>query len=185
MGSDSDLSVMEETARILSDFRLPCEMKVLSAHRSPEELAEQARKAADRGIEVIIAGAGGAAHLAGVLAAHTILPVIGVPLESTLLGLDSLLSTAQMPAGVPVATMAVGRAGARNAGVLAVQILAGRRPELKRSLLRYKASLAARVAEQNRKIQGEMGRQDNPGGKGKFNNAARRETVRKKGRKGG
>jgi phosphoribosylaminoimidazole carboxylase PurE protein len=103
-------------------------------------------------VEVIIAGAGGAAHLAGVIAAHTILPVIGVPMESGFMGLDSLLSTVQMPGGVPVATVAIGKAGARNAGILAVQILSGNRRELKKSLVRYKASLAAKVAEAAQKI---------------------------------
>ncbi len=152
MGSDSDLPVMEEAARVLAEFQVSCEVTVASAHRSPEVTAEYARKAAGRGVEVIIAGAGGAAHLAGVMAAHTILPVIGVPLESALLGMDSLFSTAQMPCGVPVATMAIGKAGARNAGILAVQILSGKHAALKKLLLRHKVSLAAQVAEQAEKI---------------------------------
>jgi phosphoribosylaminoimidazole carboxylase PurE protein len=152
MGSDSDLPVMEEAAKVLADFQVPYEITVSSAHRSPERTAEYARKAAGSGIEVIIAGAGGSAHLAGVLAAHTILPVIGVPLESSIMGLDSLLSTAQMPAGVPVATVAIGKAGARNAGILAVQILSGKHGELKKSLQRYKGSLAAKVAVQAKKV---------------------------------
>ena len=152
MGSDSDLPVMEETGKILAEFQVPYEITVSSAHRSPDRTAEYARKAAGRGLEVLIAGAGGAAHLAGVIAGHTILPVIGVPMESALLGLDSLLSTVQMPGGVPVATVAIGKAGARNAGILAVQILAGKRPGLKKALLRYKAQLAAKVAEQTSKI---------------------------------
>ena len=152
MGSDSDLPVMEEASKILAEFKVPYEITVSSAHRSPERTAEFARKAAGQGLEVIIAGAGGAAHLAGVIAGHTILPVIGVPMESALLGLDSLLSTVQMPAGVPVATVAIGKAGARNAGILAVQILAGKRPDLKKALFRYKAGLAAKVAEQAKKI---------------------------------
>jgi len=152
MGSDSDLAVMEECAKILSEFEVPYEMTVSSAHRSPDRTAQYARSAEERGIEVIIAGAGGAAHLAGVIAAHTILPVIGVPMESGLLGFDSLLSTVQMPAGVPVATVAIGKAGARNAGLLAVQILAGKRPELKASLRRYRATLAAKVEEAAAKI---------------------------------
>ncbi len=152
MGSDSDLPVMEEAAKVLADFQVPYEITVTSAHRSPERTAAYARKAGGRGIEVIIAGAGGSAHLAGVLAAHTILPVIGVPLESSIMGLDSLLSTAQMPAGVPVATVAIGKAGARNAGILAVQILSGKHGELKKSLQRYKVSLAAKVAEQAKKV---------------------------------
>jgi phosphoribosylaminoimidazole carboxylase PurE protein len=148
MGSESDLPVMEETTKVLADFQVPYEMTVISAHRSPERTAEYARKASGRGVEVIIAGAGGAAHLAGMMAAHTVLPVIGVPLESSLMGLDSLLSTVQMPAGVPVATVAIGKAGARNAGILAVQILSGTHGELKKSLLRFKASLVAKVTEQ-------------------------------------
>jgi phosphoribosylaminoimidazole carboxylase PurE protein len=154
MGSDSDLPVMEETAKMLDDFRVPYEITISSAHRSPERTLDYARRAAGRGIEVIIAGAGGAAHLAGVMAAHTILPVIGVPMESGLMGLDSLLSTVQMPDGVPVATVAIGKAGARNAGLLAVQILAGKHDRLKRTLVRYKASLAARVEEQAGKVKG-------------------------------
>ena len=152
MGSDSDLPVMGEAAKILAAFQVPYEITVSSAHRSPERTAEYARGAAGRGIEVIVAGAGGAAHLAGVLAAHTILPVIGVPLETSIMGLDSLLSTAQMPAGVPVATVAIGKAGAQNAGILAVQILSGKHGELKKSLQRYKVSLAAKVAEQAKKV---------------------------------
>ena len=144
MGSDSDLPVMEETGKILAEFQVPYEITVSSAHRSPDRTAEYARKAAGRGLEVIIAGAGAAAHLAGVIAGHTILPVIGVPMESALLGLDSLLSTVQMPGGVPVATVAIGKAGARNAGILAVQILAGKRPALKKALLLHKARLAAK-----------------------------------------
>ncbi len=152
MGSDSDLAVMNEAVKVLSEFQVPYEITVSSAHRSPERTAEYARKAADRGIEVIIAGAGSAAHLAGVIAAHTILPVIGIPMESGLMGFDSLLSTVQMPGGVPVAAMAIGKPGARNAGVLAVQILAGKHAELKPALARYKDSLAAKVEEQAQKI---------------------------------
>jgi phosphoribosylaminoimidazole carboxylase PurE protein len=152
MGSDSDLPVMEETAKTLDGFGVPYEMTICSAHRSPERTIEYARKAAGRGIGVLIAGAGGAAHLAGVMAAYTILPVIGVPMESGLMGLDSLLSTVQMPGGVPVATVAIGKAGARNAGILAVQILAGKHGELKKFLLRYKAALAAKVEEKDQKI---------------------------------
>ena len=146
MGSESDLPIMQEAANVLSQFRVSWEVTVASAHRSPEGTVEYARRAAGRGIEVIIAGAGGAAHLAGVIAAHTILPVIGVPLESALLGVDSLLSTVQMPSGVPVATMTVGKAGACNAGILAVQILSGKRAALRKLLLRHKASLAAKVS---------------------------------------
>jgi phosphoribosylaminoimidazole carboxylase PurE protein len=143
---------MEEAAKILTEFQVPYEITVSSAHRSPDRTAEFARRAERRGVEVIIAGAGGAAHLAGVIAAHTILPVIGVPMESGLMGLDSLLSTVQMPGGVPVATMSIGKAGARNAGILAVQILSGKHQELKKSLVRYKASLAAKVEEADKKL---------------------------------
>ena len=152
MGSDTDFPVMEEAAKILTEFQVPYEITVRSAHRSPDRTAEFARKAEGRGVEVIIAGAGGAAHLAGVIAAHTILPVIGVPMESGFMGLDSLLSTVQMPGGVPVATVAIGKAGARNAGILAVQILSGKHRELKKSLVRYKASLAAKVEEADKKL---------------------------------
>jgi phosphoribosylaminoimidazole carboxylase PurE protein len=124
MGSDSDLPVMQETTRIFDTFGISYEVFLTSAHRSPERTSSFARTAAQRGIKVIIVGAGAAAHLAGVIASQTILPVIGVPLEATsLMGLDALLSTVQMPGGVPVATMAVGRAGAKNAALLAVRIL--------------------------------------------------------------
>src|SRR6202521_3605165 len=124
MGSDSDLDVMREAAKALEEFGIAYEIDVTSAHRSPDRTAEYARKAAARGIRVIIAGAGGAAHLAGVIAAHTSLPVIGVPIPSTSLqGMDSLLATVQMPAGIPVATVAIGQPGATNAGILAAQIL--------------------------------------------------------------
>jgi phosphoribosylaminoimidazole carboxylase PurE protein len=152
MGSDSDFPVMEEAAKILAEFQVPHEITVSSAHRSPGRTAEFARQAEKRGVEVIIAGAGGAAHLAGAIAAHTILPVIGVPMESGLMGLDSLLSTVQMPGGVPVATMAIGKAGARNAGILAAQILSGNHRDLKKSLIRYKGSLAAKVEDQAKKL---------------------------------
>lgn len=152
MGSDSDLPVMEETGKVLSEFQVAYEVNILSAHRSPERTAEFARGAEKRGLEVIVAGAGGAAHLAGVIASHTILPVIGVPMESNLMGLDSLLSTVQMPGGVPVATMGIGKAGARNAGLLAVQILARKYEELKPRLEDYKKSLAAKVEEASKKL---------------------------------
>lgn len=152
MGSDSDFPVMEEAAKILTEFQVPYEISISSAHRSPDRTAEFARRAEGRGVEVIIAGAGGAAHLAGVVAAHTILPVIGVPMESGFMGLDSLLSTVQMPAGVPVATVAIGKAGARNAGILAIQILSGKHRALKKSLVRYKVSLAVKVEEADKKL---------------------------------
>ncbi|HEV7499863.1 MAG TPA: 5-(carboxyamino)imidazole ribonucleotide mutase [Vicinamibacteria bacterium] len=125
MGSDSDLTTMAECARVLEDYQVPYDIRVLSAHRSPEEAATYAREAVDRGFRVIIAGAGGAAHLAGAMAAHTTLPVIGVPLDSSPLGgFDALLATVQMPPGVPVAAVGVGLMGAKNAGHLAVAILA-------------------------------------------------------------
>src|ERR1700747_1495918 len=124
MGSDSDLEIMRETGKALEEFGIGYEMDVTSAHRSPDRTAEFARQAASRGTRVIVAGAGGAAHLAGGIAAHTTLPVIGVPIPSTSLqGMDSLLATVQMPAGIPVATVAIGKAGATNAGILAAQIL--------------------------------------------------------------
>jgi 5-(carboxyamino)imidazole ribonucleotide mutase len=151
MGSDSDLPVMQEAGRVLADFGVPFEMTVASAHRSPDRAATYAREAEGRGVRVIIAGAGGAAHLAGVLAAHTALPVIGVPLAgSAVNGLDSLLATVQMPAGVPVATVAIG--GARNAGLLAVQILATADEGLRERSRAYKARLAREVEEKAARI---------------------------------
>src|SRR5436190_15780184 len=124
MGSKSDLETMRQTQEMLAKFGIAHETRVMSAHRSPALTAEYASSAAKRGLEVIVAAAGGAAHLAGVVAAHTVLPVIGVPIQSVLNGLDSLLSTVQMPKGVPVATVAIGPSGAANAGLLAVVILA-------------------------------------------------------------
>ncbi len=160
MGSGSDLPIMEETAQILKEFDIPYEITISSAHRSPERTVEYVRQAPDRGIEVFISGAGGAAHLPGIIAAHTILPVIGVPIDSSLLGFDALLSITQMPAGVPVATMAIGKAGARNAGILAAQILAGKHAWLKEKLINFKLLLRDKVAEQAKKIF-----QDRSGGK--------------------
>ncbi len=151
MGSDSDLPVMQEAGRILSEFEVPFEMTVASAHRSPDRAAKYAREAEGRGVRVIIAGAGGAAHLAGAVAAHTVLPVIGVPLSgSAVNGLDALLATVQMPAGVPVATVAIG--GARNAGLLAVQILAAADDGLRSRYHAYKERLAREVEEKAAKI---------------------------------
>jgi len=148
MGSDSDLPVMQEALEVLTSFGIPAEITVASAHRSPQRVFEYARSASKRGLKVLIAGAGGAAHLAGVLAAETRLPVIGVPIASSpLAGWDALLATVQMPAGVPVATMAVGKAGARNAAILAAQILAVADSELEKRLERYKEELAEKVAE--------------------------------------
>ncbi len=148
MGSDSDLSVMQEALEMLTNFDIPAEITVASAHRSPQRVLEYANNASRRGLKVLIAGAGGAAHLAGVLAAETSLPVIGVPIASSpLAGWDALLATVQMPAGVPVATMAVGKAGARNAAIMAAQILAVADKELQERLQRYKEELASKVAE--------------------------------------
>jgi phosphoribosylaminoimidazole carboxylase PurE protein len=158
MGSDSDLDIMREAAKALEDFGIAYEIDVTSAHRSPERTAEFARKAAARGIRVIIAGAGGAAHLAGVIAAHTSLPVIGVPIPSTALnGLDSLLATVQMPAGIPVATVAIGKPGATNAGILAAQMLALGSTTLAKKLDAHKENLANSVEEKSKKLKMTLG----------------------------
>jgi 5-(carboxyamino)imidazole ribonucleotide mutase len=139
MGSKSDWEVMRAASDTLQDFGVPHESRVLSAHRTPELAAEFASGAESRGLEVIIAGAGGAAHLAGVTAAYTTLPVLGVPMESqSLKGLDSLLSTVQMPGGVPVGTLAIGKGGAKNAALLAIAILANHRPELRQKLHQFR-----------------------------------------------
>ena len=154
MGSDSDLPTMREAAKILKQFEIPYEIGVYSAHRSPHRTAEYVRTARDRGLKLIIAGAGGSAHLAGVTAAETTLPVIGVPIDSSpLSGFDSLLSTVQMPPGVPVATMGVGKSGATNAGILAAQILALGDERLAARLSDYKAQLEQTVAEKSKKVQ--------------------------------
>ncbi|MFH2219967.1 MAG: 5-(carboxyamino)imidazole ribonucleotide mutase [Pseudomonadota bacterium] len=146
MGSDSDIETMEETISILKKFGVPFEATVASAHRSPARAARFASSARKRGIKVIIAGAGHAAHLAGTMAAHTILPVIGVPIDSSVLkGFDALISTVQMPPGVPVATVSIGKSGARNAGILAVQILALGDPELEKRLEKFKKEMDAQV----------------------------------------
>ncbi len=153
MGSDSDMPVMEEAVKVLREFGIPCEVDVTSAHRTPEVTARLAKSAERRGVGVIILGAGHAAHLAGVVAAHTTLPVIGVPLPSSALqGLDALLSTVQMPGGVPVASMAIGKPGAVNAAIFAAQILATRDPALRRRLQEHKARLASGVREKNRAL---------------------------------
>ena len=149
MGSKSDWETMSQAADILTRFGIPHEARVLSAHRSPALTSEYASTAVSRGLEIIIAGAGGAAHLAGVVAAHTVLPVIGVPVTSALNGLDSLLSTVQMPKGIPVATVAIGPSGAANAGLLAVAILGTSRPELRSKLKAYREDLAAQVRSQS------------------------------------
>ncbi len=158
MGSDSDLDIMREAVKALEQFGIEYEVDVTSAHRSPERTTEYARKAAARGIRVIIAGAGGAAHLAGVIAAHTSLPVIGVPIPSTSLqGMDSLLATVQMPAGIPVATVAIGKPGATNAAILAAQILALSSDPLARKLAAHKEKLANSVDEKSRKLKIALG----------------------------
>jgi len=146
MGSDSDYDVMVEAAKALDQFGIPFEMTVSSAHRTPERTAGIVRSARERGIKVIIAGAGAAAHLAGVVAAETTLPVIAVPIDCTSLhGLDALLAMVQMPAGIPVATVAIGKAGARNAGILAVQILAIADADLAQKLVAFKADMVVGV----------------------------------------
>jgi phosphoribosylamine--glycine ligase len=154
MGSDSDLNIMNEAAAVLQKFKIPYEMTVASAHRSPQRAAEYAGSALNRGLKVIIAGAGHAAHLAGVLAAHTHLPVIGVPIDSSCLqGLDALLATVQMPPGIPVATMAIGKSGARNAGILAAQIIAIADAELGRRLEEFKQEMARKVEEKAKAVE--------------------------------
>ena len=146
MGSKSDWETMRQAAEMLDRFGVTYEARVLSAHRTPHETAEYAMEAENRGIEAFIAGAGGAAHLAGVIAAHTVLPVLGVPIQSTALnGIDSLLSTVQMPKGIPVATFAIGAAGAANAALFAVAMLARRNPALREKLQRFREEQARRV----------------------------------------
>jgi len=158
MGSDSDLEIMREAGKVLDEFGIDYEIDVTSAHRSPDRTADYARKAAGRGIRVIIAGAGGAAHLAGVIAAHTTLPVIGVPIPSTpLQGMDSLLATVQMPAGIPVAAVAIGKPGATNAGILAAQVLALSDPTVAKKLAAHKEELARGVEETSKKLKSSMG----------------------------
>ena len=153
MGSDSDLPVMEQTVAVLKKFDIPYEITVDSAHRSPERAAAFASTARERGIRVIIAGAGHAAHLAGVLAAHTSLPVIGVPIDSSCLqGMDALLATVQMPPGIPVATMAIGKSGARNAGIFAAQILGVFDPDIAEKLAAFKTEMAEKVEEKAAKL---------------------------------
>ena len=148
MGSKSDWPTMKHAADTLNEFGVPCETKIVSAHRTPQRLNDYARKAGGRGLRVIIAGAGGAAHLPGMLAAQTIVPVLGVPVKSKALnGLDSLLSIAQMPAGVPVGTLAIGEAGARNAGLLAIAILAGTDKKLAQRLHAFRDAQTKRVME--------------------------------------
>lgn len=153
MGSESDLPVMEETARVLEDFGIPYEMAMASAHRTPEKAIKIVKEAERRGIDVVIAGAGMAAHLPGVIASHTTLPVIGVPLEaSPLKGMDALLSIVQMPAGIPVATVAVGKPGAKNAGILAAQIISRKDPRLAKKVLAHREQMSRDVEEKSKKI---------------------------------
>lgn len=149
MGSKSDWETMREAAQTLAQFGVAHECRIVSAHRTPEWMVEYATQAEGRGLEVIIAGAGGAAHLPGMVAGHTLMPVIGVPIQSKALnGMDSLLSIVQMPAGVPVATMAIGRAGAINAALLAVAILGNSRPEMRTALRQFRADRAQQVMEE-------------------------------------
>jgi phosphoribosylamine--glycine ligase len=154
MGSDSDLEVMQAAASVLKQFDIPFEMTVASAHRSPKRAAQLASTARRRGIKVIIAGAGHAAHLAGAMAAYTSLPIIGVPIDSSCLqGLDALLSTVQMPPGMPVATMAIGKAGAGNAGVLAAQILSVFDAEFEKKLERFKQEMVTKIEQKAKQLE--------------------------------
>jgi len=153
MGSDSDITVMQEAINILREFQVPCEAYLTSAHRAPERTSAFARNAAPRGVQVIIAGAGAAAHLAGVIASQTTLPVIGVPIDATPLGgLDALLATAQMPGGIPVATMAIGKGGAKNAALMAIRILALTNHDLQKQLDAYIAKMAQEVEKKQEKL---------------------------------
>lgn len=157
MGSDSDLKIMGEAAKQLKEFGIPYEIDICSAHRSPKRAGEYSRTAVERGLKCIIAGAGGAAHLAGVIAAETVLPVIGVPVDSSpLQGFDSLLATVQMPGGVPVATMAVGKAGAVNAAIFAAQILATSDVDLGKTLVGYKQAMAEKIRTKSEQVKKEF-----------------------------
>jgi 5-(carboxyamino)imidazole ribonucleotide mutase len=157
MGSDSDLPTVKEACAILTGFGVPFEVRVLSAHRSPEELVSYVKQAEQAGVRVFIAAAGGAAHLAGVIAAHSLRPVIAIPIQTSALnGLDSLLSIVQMPGGVPVATMAIGAAGARNAGLFAIQILALTDESLNIKLRQYRAKQVEQVIEKDERVQKEF-----------------------------
>ena len=158
MGSDSDAPIMHEAGKMLQQFGIPYEIGVYSAHRSPHRTNQYVRTARERGLKILIAGAGSSAHLAGVAAAETILPVIGVPIDSSpLSGFDALMATVQMPPGVPVSTMGVGKSGAINAAILAVEVLALTDEELAQKLLNYKASLETSVAEKSKKVSAEIG----------------------------
>ena len=164
MGSDSDWPTMEAAFTVCGDFAVPCEVQVVSAHRTPDDMARYAKTAHRRGLRVIIAGAGGAAHLPGMVASHTPLPVIGVPVESkSLKGLDSLLSIVQMPGGIPVATVAIG--GARNAGLLAISILASADPALQAKLIAFKRNLAADSRRRGRELRATLAAKIRPSAK--------------------
>lgn len=164
MGSDSDLAVMEQAGAVLDELGVGYAITIASAHRAPDLLRAWIRKAETQGIRVIIAGAGGAAHLAGVVASETLLPVIGVPLDSSALhGWDALLATVQMPAGVPVATMAIGKAGAKNASVLAVRILALQDDRLAKRLVEYRSKMAQDVEKQAKELEERGGAKRTPG----------------------
>jgi 5-(carboxyamino)imidazole ribonucleotide mutase len=157
MGSDSDLPTVREACHVLKGFGVPFEVRVLSAHRCPEELVAYVRQAEQRGVRVFIAAAGGAAHLAGVVAAHTVKPVIGIPIQTSALnGLDSLLSIVQMPGGVPVATMAIGSAGARNAGLFAAQVLALSDAGLAEKVRKHRTDQTEQVRQKDQKVQAEF-----------------------------
>jgi 5-(carboxyamino)imidazole ribonucleotide mutase len=163
MGSDSDLPTVKEACKILSDFGVSIDVRVLSAHRCPEDLVAYIKKAEEQGTRIFIAAAGGAAHLAGVVAAHTIRPVLGIPIQtSSLGGLDSLLSIVQMPGGVPVGTMAIGNAGARNAGLFAVEILALADATLAGKLRKYREDQTEQVRQKDRKVAAEMAASTQP-----------------------
>jgi phosphoribosylaminoimidazole carboxylase PurE protein len=153
MGSDSDYPIMKESSKVLSDFGVPFEIKVLSAHRSPDMAAKFSKDARKNGLKVIIAGAGGAAHLAGVLASHTTLPVIGIPIESKYLkGIDSLFSTVQMPGGVPVSCMSIGKAGAKNAALTALEILGVSDKGVQKKLESFKKSMVNAIKKKNKTL---------------------------------
>ena len=156
MGSESDLEVMREAEKRLDSFGVAYETRIMSAHRSPKKAAEYAASAEQRGLQAIICGAGAAAHLAGAIAAHTTLPVIGIPIDSSSLkGLDALLATVQMPAGIPVATMAIGKAGAANAGIFAAQIVGRTDAKVAAKLVQFKKDMASAVEARDRKLQSE------------------------------
>jgi len=153
MGSDADIAIMTEAEKVLKEFKIPYGLRIISAHRTPDKAIEYGKSLNKRGIKVVIAGAGAAAHLAGVIASHTIVPVIGVPLNtSPLSGIDALFSTVQMPGGIPVATMAIGKAGAKNAAIFAVQVLAVEDKSLKEALSDYRKKIAEAVVKKDKQL---------------------------------